>query len=725
MFAPGRNEGPGAAARSRFTSGMSDVLSLIQPLDHWAEVRPEGLAYRFLNADESVAAEVTYAALRRRAHAVARALAANARPGDRALLLFDADPGFVSAFFGCLVAGVIAVPSDPPHGRRAWTGIDALAVDCRPSVILTTRTLRDRWQREIAALAAEHRATVIDVDAVTEVHAGNDAPAVDIGPDTPAFLQYTSGSTSRPKGVIVTHANALANVRAIEEVFELDDRLNTVSWLPLFHDMGLIGFVLVPFYLGGTSTVMSPAAFLEKPVRWLRAISRYRATTTSAPNFAYDLCVSKIRAEDRAGLDLSCLSRALNGAEPVSARTIARFEETFADTGLRRGAIRPCYGMAEATLFVSAVPPASSARILDAAVARASGSGVSATASFHVDTGDIVSCGVTARGASIRIVDPATGRPCADGEAGEIWFNGPGVASGYWQNATATDETFIAEDRTPAGLRSTSGRWLRTGDLGCLEGGELFVMGRLKELLIIRGRNFVPHDIEEVVGASHPALRAAHVAALAVTRDDAPALAIVAEIDREQWRTFDAQQVVDAVLAAVHDRFALGVSSVTLLRPGSLPKTTSGKLRRLECARRLARADAGGVDEWSVLHEWRQREAAAGPVASAVPQLSTPDAAALDAMSPDDLTDAALEWLRVRLARALECSPEQIADEEPFARFGLDSAVAVTLTAELADWLGVELSPTVFWEHAHPLALAEHLAALRLARPAAARVELV
>ena len=662
-------------------------------------MRPYRPAFRFLRGDEPAGAELSYAALQQQSRTVARALLARVPSGSRALLLFDSDPGFVAAFFGCLAAGVVGVPANPPHGRRAWAGIGRLAADCAPAIVLTTRAIEQRWRHDMSRLGVEHILTIDD--ALTG--GGADRPLPPIAPDAVAFLQYTSGSTAHPKGVMVTHANIMANVRMLEEAFALDTEDQIVGWLPLFHDMGLVGFVLVPVYIGCTSTILSPAAFLEKPVRWLRAITRYRGTISSSPNFAYDLCCARIRPEDRAGLDLSSWRAALNGSEPVSARTLSRFQEAFGASGLRPGVFRPCYGMAESTLLISATDGDDEVRTL--APGRAAG--WPADAPFRMETNEIVSCGRTCGGAALAIVDPATGRACRDGEIGEVWFRGGNVAAGYWRNPGATAETF---DASLDGERG----YLRTGDLGCLDDGELFLVGRMKELLIVRGRNVPPQDVEEIAAAAHEALRDGHVAAVGLAHDTEQRLAIVAEIAREHWRTFDPEAVVDAVLDAVQTTLGLGVAAITLLRPGGMPKTTSGKLKRLECRRRLEPAmntDVRGADAaWQVLHEWRLQtsDGAGAPVAAPVPSLAGLDEA--------QATDIVLDWLRARLAQVLDCRPDQIGDEEPFARWGLDSAVAVTLTGELAAWLQLELDATVFWEFAHPLALAEHLAGMVTAR---------
>src|SRR4051812_15830547 len=476
---------------------MSEAPSLVDLIHRWAEGRPDRPAFRFLRSDETIYEEVTYAALRHRTQAIARVLTAQSLPaGSRALLLFDTEPGFVYAFFGCLAAAVVAVPADPPHGRRAWTGMARIIDDCRPALILTSRAIAQRWHEALTEAAATHACRVIAIeDALADGDTG--APFAAAPPGAIAFLQYTSGSTASPRGVMVTHANIMANVRMLEDAFALESDEQIVGWLPLFHDMGLIGFVLVPVYLGCTSTIMSPAAFLEKPVRWLRAISRYGGTISSGPNFAYDLCRAKIRPEDRETLDLARWRAALNGSEPVSARTMRQFEETFAPCGFRPDTFRPCCGMAEAPLLISAAGADGPVRLLPAARVGAE----SAEAAFRIESAEIVSCGRAAGGGALTIVDPVARRECRDGDAGEVWFRGTNVACGYWQNESATLETFAAR------LAGSDTAYLRTGDLGCIDDGELFLIGRLKELIVVRGRNVPPQDIETAVAAAHAAIR--------------------------------------------------------------------------------------------------------------------------------------------------------------------------------------------------------------------------
>ncbi|MEM7585921.1 MAG: AMP-binding protein [Acidobacteriota bacterium] len=696
--------------------------TLPESIQRWAVERPSKISIRFLGADGSVTDELTYGELQRRALAVAAALRSRWPEGSRALILCETGPHFLDAFLGCLAAGAVAVPADLPHGRRAWGGIAGIAADCQPAVILTTTALRERWRTILGELSQKHRCELLAVD---EAVAGAGATGIPgIAGSQLAFLQYTSGSTGQPKGVMVSHANLRANAGVASQAFSLSGETQVVSWLPLFHDMGLIGFTLQPLFLGATATLMSPLTFLKKPAQWLRAVTRYGATFSGGPNFAYDLCCEKIGPEQRRELDLSTWRTAVNGAEPVSGRTLSRFEETFAECGFQPHSIRPGYGMAEATLVITASGPGETVRRVPASrVSAPSGEAGEhlAETGFWVESEDVVSCGRTVSDTEVRIVDPDSRRACRDGRVGEVWARGGQIAQGYWQKPEVTAATFDARlEDEPNGAG-----YLRTGDLGFVEAGQLFLIGRIKELIIIRGRNYAPRDIEEAVVRSHEAVRMSHVAAVGFQRGVEAELGLVAEIDRRFWRTYDAEAVVKAVREAVFEEMALRVAAVVLLRPGSMPKTTSGKLKRVECRRHLQGEieDAG----FKILHEWRlptadaageppapESESGAAPQAVApqtvAPQTVSPRTADLQGLEHDARVDLVLDWLRERLAHAVGCSAEEVADEEPFAQLGFDSALAVALTGQLSEWLELELEPTMFWEHVHPLELAEHLA---------------
>ncbi|MBV8203192.1 MAG: fatty acyl-AMP ligase [Acidobacteria bacterium] len=545
--------------------------------------------------DES---NLTFAGLDLRARAIGAALQQLGAGGQRALLLYPPGLEFVAAFFGCLYAGVVAVPAYPPRSARTLPRLLEIARDARPAVALTTTELKTA----IGALATQ----VPDLSALRLV-ATNEVPLAQAdawsdpgaSSSTMAFLQYTSGSTAAPKGVMVTHGNLLHNEEMIRQAFGQTAESVIVGWLPLYHDMGLIGNVMQPLYLGARCVLMSPIAFLQSPKRWLAAISRYRATTSGGPNFAYDLCARKVSPADRAGLDLSSWDTAFNGAEPVRAETMERFAETFGECGFQARAFFPCYGLAEATLFVSGGSGAGAMRTAPRVAAFDRGL-LEAGEAAPLPPGDpgsrvLVSCGRSWLGQDLAIVDPESSTPTGAGKIGEIWVRGPSVAQGYWHRPVETAETFdgrLADEAAPGPAGAGSGGpaaapYLRTGDLGFLDGGELFVTGRLKDLIIIRGRNLYPQDIELTVERSHPALRPGCGAAFSVEIANEERLVVV----HEHERTADdspldpgsVEAIADAVRQAVAEQHEAQVQQLVLLRAGTIPKTSSGKIQRRAC----------------------------------------------------------------------------------------------------------------------------------------------
>lgn len=531
-----------------------------------ADHTPDALAFGFLTDGEEEGPRLTYAGLDREARAVAAELQHVAGPGDRAVLLYAPGLAFVSAFFGCQYAGLVPVPAYPPRPDRIARSREtllALAADCGPRVVLADHATAPFVPAELAP----HRVVTDHLDPAAARRWRE--PAFD--PDALALLQYTSGSTAAPRGVMVAHGNLMHNQALIHTAFEHAGPGVGVSWLPPYHDMGLIGGLLQIVYHGATGWLMSPLAMLTDPVRWLRAIGRHRADTSGGPDFAYDFCANRVTPEERAGLDLSNWSVAAVGAEPVSPETLEGFTAAFAPCGFKPEAFFPCYGLAEATLFVTGGPKAAAP-----VVRRFDG------------TRAVVGCGRAWPGQEVRIVDPDSLTPRPDGRVGEIWVRGPSVAKGYWNRPAETEEAFRAR------LASGEGPYLRTGDLGVLHGGELFVTGRIKDLLVIRGRNHYPQDIEATVQAAHPALRPGCGAAFEVDRDGRPCAVVVQEVDR-RCRDLDAARVAGDVRQAVAERHDLQLHELVLLAPGTIPKTSSGKVRRHRCR---AEYEAGGLRPW-------------------------------------------------------------------------------------------------------------------------------
>jgi acyl-CoA synthetase (AMP-forming)/AMP-acid ligase II len=541
--------------------------TLVELLDARADERPSGLAYVFLRDGEVEDARWTWGDVRRRSLAVAARLRASVADGERALLLYPAGLDFIAAFFGCLQAGVIAVPVPPPQGSgdtAAMARLRAVAADAAPAAVLTTGTMRARWTAEAgeccrpsagsgrhAVMPGSLRCPWIATD--DAVAAGDAAPWRPAASDL-AFLQYTSGSTASPRGVMVSHANLLHNLASMFALAGDGSHGPSVSWLPATHDMGLIEGVLHPLYRGDAAYLMSPAAFLQRPLRWLKAISAYRAVRSGGPNFAYDLAARRVTAEARAELDLSGWQVAYSGAEPIRHETLALFTEAFAPCGFRTAAFRTAYGLAEATLVVSA-------------------------GRWNRPGGGSVSCGRTAAGTSVVIVDPGTGHVCPEGRAGEVWIRGPGVAQGYWRRPDESARVFAAH------TADGQGPFLRSGDLGSLIDGELHVTGRLKDLLIVRGVKHFPQDLEHTAEGAHAAVRRGCVAAVAVgTAVGGDVIGILAEIEpRRLDQELEIAGVIDLISATVCEAHGVRPGVVALLPAGVLPKTTSGKLQRFLC----------------------------------------------------------------------------------------------------------------------------------------------
>lgn len=547
------------------------LSTLVQMLRRWADEQPSDVALTFL-ADGMEAERLTYGDLDRRARSVAVRLLERHRPGDRALLLYPPSLEFVVAFFGCLYAGITAVPAYPP-GSRTMDRLLAILADSEPSIVLVPASIAPVVRAGLGAQAGLPHLPVLLTDEGPDRSSGWTEPG--IGSHTVAFLQYTSGSTSAPKGVIITHGNLVDNERTICRAFSHDHCLVVVNWLPLYHDMGLIGGVLQPLYVGGRSYVLSPVEFLKRPLNWLRAISRYRGISAGGPNFGFERCVRKATWEDLADLDLSSWTIAYNGAEPLRAETLERFAETFAPCGFRRAALYPCYGLAEATLFVSGEPA------LQGPVIRSFDVGALEREHRAEPTDDgapgsrrLVSSGRAWPGQRIAIVDPQTSRELAPGHEGEIWVSGSNCAQGYWNRRDETRETFRSS--LAEGGR---GPFVRTGDLGFVLAGEIYVTGRLKDLIIVRGRNHYPHDVERTVERAHASLRPGCGAAFAVEVEGEERVVIVQEIDRDTDPGLvpSILQDIRAGVIAEHD---LRPHAVVLIPAGEIPKTSSGKIQR-------------------------------------------------------------------------------------------------------------------------------------------------
>jgi acyl-CoA synthetase (AMP-forming)/AMP-acid ligase II len=566
-----------------------------------SSLHPNKRAAVFLPDGEHEGPHITYASLDRRARAIGTVLQRQQAQGENVLLLFPPGLDFITAFFGCLYAGAVSIPAYPPHPARLSRDLPrilSIARDATPYTVLTTSDLLD-CSEDLFEAAPELRSMAwLATDTLPEQMAEEWVDPV-VGSQTLAFLQYTSGSTASPKGVMVSHGNLLHNSWLIHRFFETSEQSRGVFWLPFYHDMGLVGGILQTIYCGGSATLMSPLTFLQHPHRWLQAISRTRATISGGPNFAYDLCARKVTSEQRASLDLSCWELAFNGAEPVRAETLDKFAQAFASCGFRRQAFYPCYGLAEATLIAAGGKKsiAPDIRGFDE-VSLKDNVAVSASSKTE-NVRSLVGCGQSASEQAVVIADPETGQPQPSGVIGEIWIAGPSVAQGYWNRPEETARCFQA---CLAGTEE--GPYLRTGDLGFILDGELFVTGRLKDLIILEGRNHYPQDIEHTVEQAHPSLRPGCSAAFLAEVGGKERLVVSAEVEPRFLKILskenghsrppggngpmvDAKEVNAAIRRAVAEQHDVTVHVVSLLKPGRIPKTSSGKIRRHACRARF------------------------------------------------------------------------------------------------------------------------------------------
>ncbi|CAD5983311.1 fatty acyl-AMP ligase [Planktothrix agardhii] len=551
--------------------------TLVELLRYRASSQPERIAYIFLRDGETEEARLTYRELDQKARAIAAHLQSLAAEGERGLLLYPPGLEFISAFFGCMYAGVVAIPAYPPRRNQNLLRLQAIIADSQARFTLTNSalfpSLENQWAKD-SELAAMQWVVTDKIDH----HLSSDWQEPTLEKNSLAFLQYTSGSTGTPKGVMVSHYNLLINSADLDRGWGHDQNSAIVTWLPTFHDMGLIYGVIQPLYKGFLCYMISPASFMERPLRWLQAIADKKATHSAAPNFAYDLCVRKIPAEKRASLDLSRWRMALNGAEPVRAEVLERFAEAFQISGFKATALCPGYGLAEATLKVTAVSYDSPPHFYRVNANALEQNKIIAATETDTNVHTLVGCGWTTIDTKIVIVDPETLKPCLPEIVGEIWVSGTTIAQGYWGKPQETQETFQAY------LADTgAGPFLRTGDLGFIKNGELFVTGRLKEIILIRGRNNYPQDIELTVQNSHPALRPSCGAAFTVEGKGEERLVVVQEVERTWLRKIDIDEVKRAIRKAVVQEYDLQVYAIALIRTGSLPKTSSGKIQRRSC----------------------------------------------------------------------------------------------------------------------------------------------
>ncbi len=583
--------------------------SLVDALQYWSAVQPNDLLYRFLSSEDDSIQTITYGVLAEQAKAIAAILQQKKlQPGDRVILIYPPGLELISAYFGCLYAGITAVPVYPPLTPYLVEKLQRVLVNSQSKLLLTTSSIQEKLQQLkllkqitfvpiLKKLAQHYFAKRMDlarwdVEKINwlatdniSLHLAQQWQPVVVKGDHLAFIQYTSGSTGHPKGVMLTHTNLLNNLSILQQVCRGGKHSSGVNWLPPYHDMGLIGVILLAVFMGCSSTLMSPMSFLRNPKKWLKAISDYRVSICAAPNFAYDYCVNKIKEEERVGLDLSHWEVALNGAEPIHFETLERFYEAFKNYGFRKEAIFPCYGLAEATLYVSGSGCLNGYQYHYFSDVGLHQNRVESLNNNNPKAKAIVSCGLPSQ--ELCIVDPNTCQLCSPNEIGEIWIKGPSVAKGYWQNDEETEATFHVRIQ-PSRQDEFSGQdeYLRTGDLGFLFQGQLYITGRIKDLIIIHGMNYYPQDIEHTVNHCHDSIRNGCTAAFSVTSvpcnlADEEKLIVVTELSPTHEKSEENyRKICETIAQAIAENHELAVHSIVLIKAKTLPKTTSGKLRR-------------------------------------------------------------------------------------------------------------------------------------------------
>ncbi|HEX8183410.1 MAG TPA: AMP-binding protein, partial [Blastocatellia bacterium] len=661
-----------------------ESLSLVDLLRSRSLNQANQIAYTFLREGDAAEINLTYRELDQQARAIAATLQNVTGSGARALLLYPPGLEFIAAFFGCLYAGVVAVPAYPARNIRGVPRLRAIVKDGQATLAMTTAS--------IASLATHLLAQAPDLEALVWLSSDtvNPGAAEDwkqhnaTGSDL-AFLQYTSGSTGTPKGVMLSHENLLQNADLVYHAVEHTPHDRYVSWLPTFHDMGFMAGVLEPLYAGIPAVLMSPVSFLQRPLQWLQAISKYKGTTSGGPNFAYDLCARKITEEQKQELDLRSWSVAFNGAEPIRSETLDRFVAAFAPCGFRRGTFYPCYGLAEATLIVSGGRKSDEPLIKKlGSTALAHGRATEPSGAGDDDAREMVGCGKSLGAQEVAIVGPETFTRRLPGEVGEIWVSGRSVAQGYWNRPEETARVFRARI---AG--TDDGPYLRTGDLGFVYDGELFVAGRLKDLIIIRGRNHYPQDIELTVERTHAALRPGCGAAFSIDVAGEERLVVVQEVELRHQP--DLNEVIGRIRQRVAENHELQLYAVSIIKGGTIPKTSSGKIQR----HASKAAFVNGTLE--CISEWRATESLD----------NEPDAACFEGgvQRAEDVE----AWLVSQLAAKLKLASSDIDVNSPIARYGVDSLMDIELVHSAEAELGVTLPVLSFLQGASVSELASQV----------------
>ncbi|WP_175978181.1 AMP-binding protein [Burkholderia sp. BCC1047] len=684
-----------------------EPTSIIETLAHHTERDPDRVALTILRDGEAIESESTFGDLHAGMMRVARGLAQLTEPGARVLLLLPTSAEFVCTFYGCLASGRVAVPAYHPQQVRKvaqWAKLHAIADNCGATLIVAPATSVETIETLRATQQLFAGCKLVTYEALVDAGAQDTSALPRMpAPDDLAFLQYTSGSTGTPKGVMITHGNIIDNQRSIALLMQHDRDTRMLSWLPLYHDMGL-SMPLQLASIGLSVVLMSPVAFVQQPGRWLRAIAAHRATTSGGPNFAYALAAAALDGSDDGGrLDLSSWRVAFCGAEPIHRQTVTDFIDAARAHGFEPGSFYPCYGMAEATLIVSGVPCGEGAYFLDVDNVKLAAGIVEPVQPGAANAKSLVSCGGTAPGTEIRIAGP-DGRPVADPNGvGEIWVRGGAIGVGYYGNPEATQSTFGAHVDDELGARP----FLRTGDLGAIVDDRLYVTGRVKDMLIVRGRNLYPQDIEACVQDAVPALRRGCGAAVSVQADGEEKLVIIQEVGRTARRTLDLDATLRAMVVAIGEDFGVTPHAIVLVEPATIEKTSSGKIARALCRRAYLQGELRAVASWTdgayAMDAGAARDGALAPaVAEVAPH------------SESTLIEREIADRIVRIvAERLKIAETQVSRTAAWVEMGFDSMSALQFSLKVQHTIGLTFDAAVLWDCSNVEQLAAHLARMQ------------
>lgn len=711
---------------SLFTDPNIDSSTLVSLLRWRTSISPDLKIFTYLTDGKSKEKSLTFAELDRKARAFAATLQEKGLEGERALLLFPPGLDYVVAFFGCLYAGVIAVPAYPPDPNRlnrTLPRLQAIVRDAQATMALTNDTIMTMIKvlklgsklgdtmdklpllRKFKTTMKHFSTSKIGIASDSDLgnlqwissndvldHKAEKWQQPQLESNSLAFLQYTSGSTGNPKGVMLTHGNLIANNREIIEGFGIKPGDETVFWLPIYHDMGLIGGIIQPIISAMPTTLLSPIHFLQRPISWLEAISKRvkngARVISGGPNFAYDLCTKKITEEQLANLDLSTWKTAFSGAEPVRPETLDRFYNVFSKAGFKKQHYLSCYGLAEATLYVSGVYPNQVPERIHLDYKALQKSNVKIADEGRSGSVTMVSCGRPSAHTQIQIVDPNTLKPVGNDKAGEIWVKGPSISGGYWNQKELSEATFDnwLDDK------KEDGPYLRTGDLGYMQGNALFITGRAKDLIIIRGRNYYPQDIEHTVEKAHELLKPGCSAAFSISENSEEHLVVVAEL--RSAKNIPHEEIIHAVKQAISEVNEIAVQHLVLIKPKSIAKTSSGKIQRKATKQAYLDEKLATLYSWDFSGSEPQTQIEyeeESLVEAAVPpqQEAKPTAASREIE----------EWIIKHLSTTLGVDKKEIETNKPFVSFGLDSAQAIGMVGEIEQWTEQTLSPTIIWDY--------------------------